>query len=207
MVDTTTKSILACYKLSDYPVQDWVRQIWDSPTNKDYRDHLSACEPIKTLIAHFGNSELKDYSMEDVNAFMKTVATQHDFISLALLLWTVFQRENAVGPSIFTEYVEDTRQPLVKGHLPETSLDSLSSKNEYLQSLILKSYEKDGEPFYQKSQLLPILTFLDQVLNREDLNENEKHFKILMQARLFYLKDLSLNSSVVHLKDSSLTLF
>ena len=207
MVDKTQKSILACYKLSDYPVQDWVTQIWNSTTNKDYRDLLSTCDPIKAILTHFRNEELKEYTIEDVHTVMRSEAAKHDFISLSLLLWTVYQRENAIGPSIFTEYVEDTRKPLVKGYLPETDLDCLSTKNEYLQNIILKNYEKDGEPFYQKSQLLPMLTFLDQALMREDLTEDEKAFKSLMQARLFYLKDLSLNSSVVHLKDSSLNLF
>jgi hypothetical protein len=68
-----------------------------------------------------------------------------------LFLWSLYQRENTLGPSIFTEYVEDTRKPLVKGYLPETPFDPLTTKNDVLQSVLLKHYEKDGEPFYQKS--------------------------------------------------------
>jgi hypothetical protein len=37
-----------------------------------------------------------------------------------LLLWSVYYRENTVGPSIFTQYVEETRAPLQKGELVET---------------------------------------------------------------------------------------
>lgn len=112
-----------------------------------------------------------------------------------------------IGPSVYTEYVEDTRAPLVKGHLPETQFDQISTKNEGLQSLLLKHYEKDGEPFYQKTQLLPLFFYLEVVLQREELGAHETQFKQLMQARVSYLRDLCLVSSIVHLKDQSLNLY
>jgi hypothetical protein len=67
---------------------------------------------------------------------------------------------------VFTEYVEETRAPLKKGELVETELDLISTKNMVLHNVLLKHYEKDGEPFYQNSQLLIILTLLEQALTR-----------------------------------------
>jgi hypothetical protein len=67
-------------------------------------------------------------------------------------MWVLYQRENSIGPSVYTEYVEETRAPLVKGGpLPETPFDPISNKNEQLQEVLLKHFEKDGEPFYHKS--------------------------------------------------------
>jgi len=48
-------------------------------------------------------------------------------------MWVLYQRENSIGPSVYTEYVEETRAPLVKGGpLPETPFDPISNKNEQL---------------------------------------------------------------------------
>ena len=70
-------------------------------------------------------------------------------------------RENCVGPSVYTQYVEETRAPLIKGGpLPENDLDSLSNKNLQLQASLLKYFERDGEQIYQKSQFLILLFVL-----------------------------------------------
>ena len=70
-------------------------------------------------------------------------------------------RENCVGPSVYTQYVEETRAPLIKGGpLPENELDSLSNKNLQLQASLLKYFERDGEQIYQKSQFLILLFVL-----------------------------------------------
>lgn len=140
--------------------------------------------------------------------FLLSESKKHDFVSSSLLLYTAVYREMAIGPSVYTEYVEDTRAPLVKGHLPQTEFDCVSTKNEQLHSLLLKHYEKDGEPFYQRTQLLPLFFYLEIVLSRtSDLSEDESLFKQLLQARVSYLRDLCLVSSIVHLKDQSLNLF
>lgn len=42
-------------------------------------------------------------------------------------------RENSVGPSVYTEYVDEVKRPLVKsGPLPDSELDPLSNKNNHL---------------------------------------------------------------------------
>ena len=33
-------SLLPCYKLSDYPVQEWVSHVWAAKDNAQYRERL-----------------------------------------------------------------------------------------------------------------------------------------------------------------------
>ena len=88
---------------------------------------------------------------------------------MTLFLMTFYMRENCVGPSVYTQYVEETRAPLVKGGpLPQNDLDSMSNKNLKLQAAMLKYFEKDGEQIYQKSQFLILLFILSQLLADEN---------------------------------------
>jgi hypothetical protein len=46
---------------------------------------------------------------------------------------TFYARENMIGPSVYTEYVEETLAPIDRtGPLPKNDLDMLSNKNEKL---------------------------------------------------------------------------
>jgi hypothetical protein len=64
----------------------------------------------------------------------------------------VFIRENVVGPSVYTEYVEETKAPLIKGGpLPDLEIDPISNKNQELQEKLLKHFEKDSEQIYLKT--------------------------------------------------------
>ena len=58
------------------------------------------------------------------------VSDQKSYVTLALFLLTFYMRENCIGPSVYTQYVEETRAPLIKsGPLPENDLDIMSNKN------------------------------------------------------------------------------
>ena len=71
----------------------------------------------------------------DLNTFAKQlvaelVTDEVSYVTLALFLLTFYVRENCVGPSVYTQYVEETRMPLIKGGpLAENDLDCLSNKN------------------------------------------------------------------------------
>ena len=70
---------------------------------------------------------MKNFTKGLVN---ELVTDKKSFVTLALFLMTFYMRENCVGPSVYTQYVEDTRAPLIKsGPLPENDLDSISIKN------------------------------------------------------------------------------
>lgn len=93
-------------------------------------------------------------SLDSLTNYCQTLVKQNqiEVVSLSLFLYYVYIRENVFGPSVYTEYVEDTLAPLVKGGpLPDNELDPISYKNEVLQNLLLKFFEKDGEQLYHKS--------------------------------------------------------
>lgn len=124
-----------------------------------------------------------------------------DLTGLVHFLMAFYLRENSLGPSVFTEYVEDTRAPLVKSELPVTEFDPISTKNQLLQYALLGHFERDGETLYQRSQML-ILLFCVETLLASAAPTDES--VVLYSARLSFLLDRHLSSSVLHLKDASL---
>lgn len=115
-------------------------------------------------------------------------------MTLAWFLLSFYMRENCTGPSVYTQYVEETRAPLVKGGpLPQNDLDCISNKNLKLQAALLKNFERDGEQIYHKSQFLVLLYILSQLFADEEyagsFGMSTKMFSVLMRARLSYLLD------------------
>ena len=87
--------------------------------------------------------ELKVFAGE---LFAELVVDRESFISTCLFLLTFYMRENCTGPSVYTQYVQDTLAPLEKGGpLPKNNLDPISTKNTKLQGALLSHFEKDGE--------------------------------------------------------------
>ena len=95
--------------------------------------------------------------MEGLEAFCQALINEFvtdtkSYVTLSLFLLTFYMRENCIGPSVYTEYVEETRAPLIKGgSLPINDLDSISNKNLQMKASLLKHFERDGEQIYHKS--------------------------------------------------------
>ena len=76
--------------------------------------------------------------LTDLEEFCKSVVEEHvtdekSYVSMVLFLFSTYLRENSLGPSVYTEYVQDTLAPLVKGGpLPLNTLDPISHKNKHL---------------------------------------------------------------------------
>ena len=86
---------------------------------------------------------------------------------MIIFLMTFYGRENMLGPSVYTQYVEETLAPLVtSGPLPENNLDIISFKNEKLQEFMLKHFERDGEEIYHKAQFLILLFAVEHLLEK-----------------------------------------
>ena len=131
---------------------------------------------------------------------------------MVLFLFSTYIRENSLGPSVYTQYVQETLAPLdTSGPLPENHLDPISFKNKPLQQALLKYFEKDGEQLFHKSQFLILLYMLDMLLTDMDILEVQKadvrDFAMLWRARLKFQLDLHLSSSVTNLKDASMGLY
>ena len=91
---------------------------------------------------------------------------------MVLFLFSTYLRENSLGPSVYTEYVQDTLAPLVKGGpLPLNALDPISHKNKHLQGALLKHFDKDGEQLYHKSQFLVLLYWLEILVTDSEVLE------------------------------------
>lgn len=121
-------------------------------------------------------------------------------------LYVAFIRENCTGPSVYTLYVEETLEPLVKGGpLPPNELDPISNKNQSLQKKLLTHFEKDSEQLYAKTQFLVLFYALEILIN--DAPATATIELSLWKARFYFLHNQQLTSSVVHLKDNSLNFY
>ena len=115
--------------------------------------------------------------LEELETFIKglletQVTDSKSYITIVLFLFSTYIRENSLGPSVYTQYVQETLAPLDKsGPLPENPLDPISFKNKALQQALLKHFEKDGEQLFHKSQFLIILYVLDMLLTDMDILE------------------------------------
>lgn len=74
------------------------------------------------------------------------------YADLIEIVYGVFVREAVTGPSVYTQYVSETKAPIVKGGpLPPSDMDPLSNKNQHLQDLLLVHFERDSEQIYLKT--------------------------------------------------------
>ena len=166
------------------------------------REYLDS---FKTELNTFLTSYLKIVDSEDEQSQEAKETRGQEFASLVLFLLTFYMRENCVGPSVYTEYVEDTLAPLIKGHLPKTDFDPFSTKNKQLMSALLHHFAKDGETVYHKSQFLVFMYILECLLTNDtilsQIPADYKQFAVLQKARLYYLLDVHLTGSVINFKD------
>ena len=106
---------------------------------------------------------------------------------------SAYARENMLGPSIYTEYVEETLAPLVKSNLPSSELDDISFKNKGLQSALLKHFQRDGEQVYHRSQFLIFLFAAEHILHSKNKDTEQTcdvgSFAKLWRARLSFWLD------------------
>lgn len=80
------------------------------------------------------------------------MTTPESYLLLIKSLYHLFLRENVTGPSIYSLYVEEEKRPLVKGEpLADRPLDPISNKNQHLQDVLRKHFEKDSESIYTKT--------------------------------------------------------
>lgn len=76
----------------------------------------------------------QDYFMNEFKNKIKELSQKYEDKELVLvILWTLFLKENQLGQSVYTQYVEETKCPIDQnGPLPEFEFDLVSTKNERL---------------------------------------------------------------------------
>ena len=208
-----TNSLRKSYKFSDYEVEDWLTQIFNSKSNSEFKTQIEANTLLAQIVDHFKAGYEENYKLEnnvnsqeneenkeeekviakqapveqteqqqselldELETFIKglletQVTDSKSYITTVLFLFSTYIRENSLGPSVYTQYVQETLAPLdTSGALPENPLDPISFKNKALQQALLKHFEKDGEQLFHKSQFLIILYVLDMLLTDMDILE------------------------------------
>lgn len=127
---------------------------------------------------------------------------------LLLCLWTIFTKENKLGQSVYTQYVEETKAPIDQtGPLPDFEFDSISIKNENLQNMFLEHYLKDGETIYERTQFLILLYTIEIVTDYWLKRDGESGVALLWKARFSFTYSDILTYNVVYLQDASLDCF
>mmetsp|Transcript_32157 Transcript_32157/g.49178 ORF Transcript_32157/g.49178 Transcript_32157/m.49178 type:complete len:311 (-) Transcript_32157:1396-2328(-) len=132
-----------------------------------------------------------------------------------MLLWTFFLKENQLGQSVYTEYVEETKAPIDQHvsdpkMLPAFALDHISSKNTDMQSVLLDHFEKDGENLYDRAQFLIVFFAIEvlihywvQLKENSELKQTEVPHHLLWQARFSMVYSQMINQNVEQLQNSS----
>ena len=54
----------------------------------------------------------KDYSLESIKTFILSKIEDESIELLLLCIWTIFTKENKLGQSVYTQYVEETKCPI-----------------------------------------------------------------------------------------------
>jgi len=182
----------------------------------DETKHEAGSRDVVATVPLLDEEEEINMILEDLETFIKQLIEDHakdekSFMSMLLLLFSFYIRENHVGPSVYTEYIEETLEPRVKGFLPAFTLDPISNKNKHLQGALLKHFDKDGECLYHKSQFLVFLFWIEIMLTDTDVlpiqSAPVRAQAMLWRARLKFQLDLHLSSSVCTLKDASIGLY
>lgn len=115
-------------------------------------------------------------------------------------------KENQLGQSVYTEYVEETKCPIDQsGPLPDLEFDPISWKNEPFQMSIVEHLGIDGEDFYKRTQFLVL--FLHIEILTEKMKEAGHPEAKLWRARLAFTHNGILSSSVEQLQTCALECF
>lgn len=91
-----------------------------------------------------------------------------------ILAFTIFLKENMLGQSVYTQYVEETKCPIDQSVLPDLPFDGISWKNQKLQDLLVVHYSIESESFYRRTQFLILFVFIGIALDKlEELEHPE----------------------------------
>ena len=102
-------------------------------SNSEYKDLLINTPIILKVLQIV--KDIKEYEIDRLKQELKgTIPTQTDeaFVQMLTVL-CIFLKENQLGQSVYTEYVQETKCPIDKsGPLIKTDFDPISNKNEQL---------------------------------------------------------------------------
>lgn len=95
--------------------KSFIKKLLSSAGNMEYKALLTEHENImKDLFKYISEmGEDAEYDVEQIQKHARELAAKYGDPELTLvILWTIFLKENQLGPSVYTEYVEETRCPI-----------------------------------------------------------------------------------------------
>ena len=122
-----SNSLLLCYKLSEYKVDSWLTHLLnDCITNAQFKAAIVEVPFIVSLKESLSElyekkeeevtiiqlSRIIEIALEDSRVATKSEDNSQYFVTMVVFLMTIYARENMLGPSIYSQYVEDTKAPL-----------------------------------------------------------------------------------------------
>ena len=109
----------------------------------------------------------KDLELSEIEEFMKkSIENEQKLEETLLILLTFFLKENQLGHSVYTQYVEETKCPIDQsGPLPDFAFDPISNKNEALQDKLVAHFSISGENMYEKVQFLIIFFYMNIIVD------------------------------------------
>jgi len=115
-------------------------------------DEYAKAVLVVDLIKQLNEKCLAMESAEELKKFVEKyfleneIKDETDIKEMVATLFAIYLRENMVGPSVYSVYVEEILAPIDdKAPKIESLLDGLSSKNVALQKSLLKHFERDSE--------------------------------------------------------------
>lgn len=169
------------------------------PSNKEYKQLLLEWGLIKNLLSFLG-AEASDYKLADVQAFLASQIeglSYEQLYTLMLTVFAVFLKENQIGQSVYTQYVEETMCPIDQsGPLPDLEFDPISWKNGKLQDMLVDHFSLESEQFYHRTQFLVLFAHLETILGKmKELSPGEPEV-LLWEARHAMIHNDILTSNV-----------
>ena len=108
---------------------------------------------IPKLIEQYKDtSEIED--VDEIKTYLRTLMSEdrEQLYTQMLTAFTIFMKENCLGQSVYTEYVEETKCPIDQsGPLPDLEFDPISWKNKNLQKVLVEYYTRESEHFYHRA--------------------------------------------------------
>ena len=89
----------------------WLQKVLTCKSNKEYKSLLVDQENIVKDLHDFIKQN-KDYSLESIKTFILSKIEDESIELLLLCIWTIFTKENKLGQSVYTQYVEETKCPI-----------------------------------------------------------------------------------------------
>lgn len=189
-------------------LEKFVDKVFKSESNTEYKDMLINQDNIlrdlhlfieKTAPDNYAIENFKKYITDEFMPKWVAQASSSTYEMLLICCHVILLKENQVGQSVYTQYVEETKAPIDQsGPLPDFEFDNISYKNEALQNIFIEHYSLDGELPYERTQFFMLFYATDLISQTwqkfEEENKQKINHSLLWRARFSMMYNEILSS-------------